>query len=389
MKTFRLVMIVVICALAVCTAGAQTYDIIQERNGLINVFARLKAAQPVKILFIAEPSAAGSVGGTASGHWAAKTADWFKRQYPRADVQSAFISCSNCGAAGAAVLWPSVSCIKPDLVFVCTAQQDIEAAGEAEQNAVGRNAERLIRLIRTDNPTTEICFVYGLRKEMLAPYKSGRLPGCIYSHDVAAAHYRVSSVNFGAAFAEQINAGKAAYSDVCSESGQLTEVGNAQASDLLTGYLAGLSLRVGRGVLPYRLSPPASALADVPLRPIAIEGGALPTGWQRIPDVALLPGVRLPLVTAAPGAPALKISFDGTGVVLLITGTKPVGAVEFSIDGGTWKRQSVPADESDRCFWSLQVPDGLAAGHHSLEVRAVSGSPLQLVGVATEGTPAK
>ena len=376
MRFVRLFLMAFFCALALNSAGAQTYDIIQERNGLINVFARLKAAQPVRILFITGPASSGGDG------WEQGVAAWFKRQYPRASVEKTVLRCSNAGAQGAAALWPVIAGSKPDLVFVNTADQDDLASSESALEVVGINAERLVRQIRSDYPAAEICFTYGLRKEMLAAYKIGRLPKCIFQHEVSAAHYRVSAINFGAAAAEQIISGKQQYSDLFDSGGVPTVAESAQAVDLITGFLAQLSLRVGRGVLPYRVSAPIEA-ASTPFSLAKPDGASLPGGWSEESASVTAPGISA-FLTATTGSAPLVVKFDGTTVVLLIAEGAQSQSIQIRIDGGAAVEKQIGIGSAGSIH-AIALAENLSAGTHTLELKTGTGSAIHLAGIAAAG----
>ncbi len=387
MKVARLaygLLLFVWIALAHSNASAQTYEVMQERNGLINAFARLKAGQPLRVLFLGGATSSDVVSTDAANTWPAKTVSWLKRQYPRAVISVTGVNCSGSGAYGAAMLWPIVSACQPDLVFVDLADQDGEAVSQHSGEWVNSATEGLIRQIRTSNAAAEMCFIYGLRKEMLPAYKQGLLPGCIFQHDVAAAHYRICSVNAGASAAEQINTGKLTWAEFAGDAGSLTAAAHALYADTLTAFLAEQALHVGRGVIPYRMVSRLSAAAISSVR-VQLPEGALSQGWSRVAE-APVAGATSVTLHAAAGAAAIKISFEGTFASPVIVTGKGLQSIEVKIDEGAWVRIVVPASgAASTGLWSATAGTGLKLGAHSLEIRPVGTSSLILAGVATAG----
>src|SRR5580700_9646575 len=86
---FRTLVLACLIALAFGgpAAGSQTYSIAQERNGIVNVFARMKDGKPTTIAYFGGSITAGA-GSSDSNKtsWRALTTAWFRRQYPNTQI---------------------------------------------------------------------------------------------------------------------------------------------------------------------------------------------------------------------------------------------------------------------------------------------------------------
>ena len=113
---------VMLLVLILCYGSAQGQGLlpIQERNGLINAFARMKAGKPTTIAYfggsITEGAGASDANKTC---WRAQTTAWFRRQYPKTAITEINAAIGVTGSTlGAFRLQRDVLDKKPDLVFV-------------------------------------------------------------------------------------------------------------------------------------------------------------------------------------------------------------------------------------------------------------------------------
>lgn len=352
------------------TAGlAQTFDIVQERNGLVNVFARMKAGRPTTIAYFGGSITAGAGSSDSNTKsWRALTTEWFRRQYPKTVITEVNAAIGGTGSDfGAFRLQQDVLEKKPDLVFVEFAVNDTGTSTDTVDRAI----EGIVRHIRTADPTTEICFVYTLLQSMLPDLKQGKLPVSMFHHDVVAAHYHVAAINVGAAAADQINTAKLAWSDFSKDNCHPTDAGYALYTDVITTFLAQQSLHISRQPLPYRLIEP--------LRKDAWTNGQMalvtahtppPSGWhvEHAP-----PGRGWPdLVSASdPSAVPLEFKFTGDTIgVCFITGPD-TGNLDYKIDAANWQplRPFNSFAAQGPLLASRILSDNLQPGPHTIQLR--------------------
>jgi lysophospholipase L1-like esterase len=348
-------------------AGCQTFEIVQERNGIVNVLARMKDGKPTTIVYFGGSITAGAgASDTSKASWRALTTAWFRRQYPKSQVTEVDAAIGGTGSDfGAFRLRRGVLDKKPDLVFVEFAVNDTGTAAQT----VNRAMEGIVRHIRAADPTTEICFVYALAQSMLTDYKQGVLPHAVFLHDVIAAHYHISSVNVGAAAAEQLNTGAIAWADFSKDSCHPTDAGYALYADTLTSFLAQQTLHISRPPMPYKLTVPLDphAWSNGQMTP---AGGITPAtrGWR---TEAGLAGSGNVIASNDSTAEPVQFRFIGDTIGICYLLGPDTGNLDYRIDSADWQ-QLRPFDVfavSGQRVQSRVLADNLPAGTHTLYLR--------------------
>lgn len=159
----------------------------QPRAGLPNFFAKLEAGTPVRIAYLG-----GSI--TEAWGWRDLSRDWFAKEYPEAKVGQIRATISGTGAEfGACRLNNHVLRHSPDLVFVEFA---VNGAGATDKRAV-ESVEGIIRQIRRNDPTTEVCLVFTVSEGMLKGLKENKSPQVVVNMKKVADHYGIPTIDFG------------------------------------------------------------------------------------------------------------------------------------------------------------------------------------------------
>jgi hypothetical protein len=295
------------------------------RAGLPNFFAKLEAGGPVRIAYLG-----GSI--TEAAGWRVYSREWFARTYPRAQVSEIRATISGTGAEFVATrLGNHVLRHLPDLVFIEFA---VNGAGATPVRSL-RSVEGIVRQIRIDNPTTEICFVFTLSSGMLPARRAGRLPAVIAGMQQVAEHYGVATIDFAPEVVRRESEGTLVFTGklppkdtplpadapmVFSTDGThpLTWTGHRLYLDVLVRSVPALQAagRPGPHPLPAALDP--LSWETVELVAIDSPGISLSSGWQSIAPPGdteknqrisqYLPGVWQ---TTRPGD-TLEFTFNGT-----------------------------------------------------------------------------
>jgi len=185
---------IVLCA-AVSCAATYSHDVnvaeeFRARDGLPNVFAKLKAGEPVRIAYLG-----GSI--TAAAGWRPKTLAWFKAQYPKAQIIEINPAISGTGSDYSACrLQGDVLVQKPDLVFL---ECRVNGGGGYELKSV----EGVVRHVWKDNPKTDICFVYTLHQGMLKDLQAGKTPWFGPVQETVANAYGIPTIDLGVEIAKR------------------------------------------------------------------------------------------------------------------------------------------------------------------------------------------
>ena len=181
-----------------------TAEELRVRDGLPNLFAKLKAGGPVRIAYLG-----GSI--TAANGWRPKTLAWFQSQYPKAEVIEINAAISGTGSDyGACRIETDVLSKKPDLVFM---EHRVNGGGGSAYEA--KSVEGIVRQIWKDNPQTDICLIYTISFNMLKGLQAGKQTRFGATMETIANAYGIPSIDLGVEIAKREKAGSLVFkSDV-------------------------------------------------------------------------------------------------------------------------------------------------------------------------------
>lgn len=161
-----------------------TCEELRMRDGLPNVFAKLAAGGPVRVAYFG-----GSI--TAAAGWRPKTFEWFKQQFPKAELIEINAAISGTGSDyGACRIAGDVLCKNPDLVFM---EHRVNGGGGYEAKSV----EGIVRQIWKQNPRTDICLVYTVSHGALKNLQAGKQPWFGDIMEKVANVYGIPSIDLG------------------------------------------------------------------------------------------------------------------------------------------------------------------------------------------------
>lgn len=194
MKRVFIVMFVLMCisAFAEKKVGASPVVLrsakeFTARGGLPNFYRKLSEGKPVKIAYFG-----GSI--TCQEGWRMQSLDYFRKLYPKAEVNEIHAAIGGTGSKlGAFRLESHVIRHKPDLVFVEYAVNDSITAPAVLRRAM----EGIVRQVWKKLPETDICFVYTFAKGDYPTLKNGKMQRSASIMEEIADHYRIPTIHMG------------------------------------------------------------------------------------------------------------------------------------------------------------------------------------------------
>jgi hypothetical protein len=170
----------------------------RPRLGLPNFLSRVRAGQSVRIAYLG-----GSI--TAQPGWRPKTLDWFRSQFPEADINEINAAIGGTGSdLGVFRLKQDVLDHRPHLLFVEFAVND----GGAPVHRIHQAMEGIVRQTLKADPTTDICFVYTLVGGWTQTLREGKFPQAASAMEAIADHYGIPSIHMGLGVARLEGEGK-------------------------------------------------------------------------------------------------------------------------------------------------------------------------------------
>ncbi|MBN2315718.1 MAG: hypothetical protein JXM79_17450 [Sedimentisphaerales bacterium] len=172
--------------------GAEPYPLrdaveYRVRNGLPNFFDKASKGQSLRIAYLG-----GSI--TAQEGWRPKTLNWFREQFPQAEMSQINAAIGGTGSdLGVFRLKQDVLDHQPDLLFVEFAVND----GGAPPHRIHQAMEGIVRQTIRANPSTDICFVYTLVGNWTQTLREGKFPQAASAMEAIADHYGIPSIHMG------------------------------------------------------------------------------------------------------------------------------------------------------------------------------------------------
>jgi hypothetical protein len=173
----------------------------QQRGGLGNVLAKLKAGKEVRVAYFG-----GSI--TAADGWRPKTLKWLQEAYPQAKVSEINAAIGGTGSdLGVFRFRQDVLAHRPDLVFVEFSVND----GGVPPEAIWRAMEGIVRQAWRADPTIDLCYVYTYRVGYEKELEQGLCPPAASADEILAEHYGIPSINVALRTVELAREGKLVY----------------------------------------------------------------------------------------------------------------------------------------------------------------------------------
>lgn len=157
---------------------------LNARNGLPNVFHKLKAGEPLVVAYLG-----GSI--TAAPGYRVQTEQWLRQQYPHSRIKAINAGVGGTGSdLGVFRLQDDVLKYNPGLVFIEYAVND-----GMDSLTICKSMEGIVRQIKKHDPNTDICFLYTVSEPMLKDLRQGNSIRSVRYTEHIARYYGLPSIN--------------------------------------------------------------------------------------------------------------------------------------------------------------------------------------------------
>ena len=334
MKVYTVIWGVFLLLIMSGAQGQEPLEVVRAREGLPNVFAKLRANKPVTIVYFGGSITAGA--GASNGDltsYRARVGQWFETTFPNSKITNVNAAIGGTGSdLGAFRTGRDVLAHKPDLVFVEYAVND----GGAPPDMIDRSMEGIVRQIRRANPNTDICFVYTFVVGWLNDFKAGKLVRSMQRDEIVAEHYGIPAVNVALPAARKLLDGSLTNEQFSKDGVHPTDAGYQIYTDALVGFLQAQQQRAAPA-RKFRLPKPlrTDSLENAKMLDLASLLPVAP-GWK-VEDKTNNRDFPTLLVSDTPGSEA-TIWFDGPMLGLFYVLRPDTGALDYRIDDGNWQK---------------------------------------------------
>jgi len=319
-----------------------------ERGGMPNFLAKLARGEHVRIAYLG-----GSI--TKSPGWRSMTEEWFRKQYPLANIEAINAGISGTGSdLGVFRLERDVLQHDPDALFIEFTLND----GGTSSERIHKSMEGIVRKARRSEPDLDICIVFVIGQWMTEDLRQGKVPHTYTAHTDIAEHYDLPTILMGVEVARLETEGKLLFTGKWPE----TEEEKAALGDriLFSGdgvhpYDSGHALyaeAVARSIEKMKgIGEPGPHSLPDPFRqdnferaePIPLDRAELSAGWRKLdlvndPAVTQLRrsaefGDKLDALWLAeePGE-SISFRFRGTSVMMYDMVGPDCGQIVFTLD---------------------------------------------------------
>lgn len=361
------------------------HDYFELRGGLANAQRKFAQEKTGRIAFLG-----GSI--TAGGGWRDHAMKYFQAKFPQTKFEFIAAGIGSMGSVPHAFrLERDVLSKGPvDLLFVEAAVNDSSNIPNQPEQML-RGMEGVVRHAREANPLTDIIHMHFVMPPHMDDYHKGKVPASIAQHEKVAVAYGNPSLNLALEVTERIDAGEFTW-DKDFKGLHPSAFGHQLYANSIARMLdTAFSKPVADAAKPHALPAMADAqsYAKGRLGNIAeakiLQGFTLEPAWRPTDKKSTRAGfVDAPaLVATEPGA-AFEFKFTGTGCGLFIAAGPDAGRIEFSIDGGEYRKLETFTHWSAGLHlpWALILEDQLKYDSHTVQVRLAGDHEPKSTGTA-------
>lgn len=170
---------------------------LQVRSGLPNFLQKVKSGQSITVVYFG-----GSI--TYADGWRPQTAAWMRDNFNNNSINAINASIGGTTSEfGAFRAEQDVLRHQPDLVLVEFAVND----SDRDYTSIVQSMEGIVRQIKEADSSTEICFVYTLKRSLLNNVMPDNLFTAAKAMEEVAEHYAIPSINFGPEVKKRVDEG--------------------------------------------------------------------------------------------------------------------------------------------------------------------------------------
>jgi hypothetical protein len=345
------------------------------RGDLTNSRIKIEREKKARVAFLG-----GSI--TEANGWRVLTGEMLKKRFPDAalDFVDAGIASTDSTLAPFR-LKSTVFCRgQVDLLLFEFAVNDLHN-GRTSQESI-RGIEGIIRQARELNPAIDLVILYCVDEDKMEQIKKGTKPPQIAAHEKVANYYNVSAIDLATEVTARIALGQFDWKTF----GGLhpAPFGHQLYTRSVERFLDAAWWRP----LPKEAQIRPHQMPEKPLDPqhygrgrfVELKEATIVNGWQLVPKWTAKKGatrkqfVNCPVLEATEPGAALKLKFTGTAIGVLEVAGYDVGVLEFSIDGGPFRKldQFTQWSAGLHIPWAYIFDAELKPGDHELTLRMSS-----------------
>ncbi|MFA5244875.1 MAG: sulfatase-like hydrolase/transferase [Pedobacter sp.] len=346
------------------------------RQGLEKSYFKFTTEKKGRVVFMG-----GSI--TEHGNWRDKICTYLKNRFPDTEFEFINAGISSTGSTPGAFRLEQDVLSKGmiDLFFEEAAVND--EVNNFNAKAQVRGMEGVIRHTLQRDPAADIIMIHFADPPKLELYKKGIIPEVITNHEKVADRYSINSINLAKEITERIGAGEFNWKDDFKDL-HPSPFGHEIYARSITTFLDNA----------YAKASSAASLPAVRILPqildrfsytsgqyLGVKNAELNNNWTLVnkwlPDDGIpvrKQYVNIPAIIADKPGAELSLNFAGKAIGICIASGPDAGIIEYSIDGGDFKKLDLFTQWSSGLHlpWYLMLDDQLSDGKHILKLRIAS-----------------
>jgi sialidase-1 len=244
-----------------------------------------------------------------------------------------------------------------------------------------RGMEGILRQAMLSNPAMEIVVLHFADPDKLTDYSNNKIPEEIAHHEKAAIHYKANSINLAMEVTERI-----AFKEFSWEKDFVDLHPSPFGQQLYFTTIKELFEQAAKTTAPvtrvkqYTIPPiPLDQFSYYNGNYINIEKATRLKGWKIDPDwnsndklEKREDFVHVPMLINEDTTGSFSFNFTGKAVGIFVLAGPEAGIINYSIDGGTFKKIDPFTEWSHLLYlpWLLMLETELKTGKHTLTVRS-------------------